>query len=257
MKYDFSQTLIKASCVGQLVTAPRLKKDREAGLLGSTAKSMLIKVYGWEKYGRRDDLRTKAIKKGLQVEEEGITLVAKLDKYLYQKNETRLNNKWFTGEPDIFKGVSIKKAERIIDIKCSWDLASFLSSIKTFLNKDYYAQGQIYCDLANCSEFEISYCLINTPQVLINDEKKKLFYSMGVATEQNPDYLAACEELERNMTFDDIPDEEKRIKFEIQRDKEFIQMAREKVIKGREWLGEFQDLHLSGGAINLNQEEEE
>lgn len=257
MKYDFSNVLIRSSCIGQIMTPPKLKKDKEAGLLGSTAKAHLVKVYAWEKYGRTDDLQTRAVRKGLAVEEDAITLIAKLDKVAYKKNDVRLNNKWFTGEPDVYTGISIKKADRIIDTKASWDLISFMASLKSFLNKDYWWQGQGYCDLTGASQFEISYCLVNTPQILIDDEKKKLFYKMCVATELNPDYVAACSELERNMIFDDIPEEERRIKFEIDKDKEAIERARAQVVKSREWLMEFQEKHLAGGFVNKAGDTEE
>lgn len=258
MSYDFSKTLIRSSCIGQIMAPPKNKKDKDAGLLGATAKGYLVKVYAEEKYGRRQDLQAKAIKKGLAVEEDAITLISKLDKTLYKKNDVRLNNKWFTGEPDVFTGISIKKASRIIDTKASWDLDSFLSKMRsTFLDNMYWWQGQGYMDLSGASEFEVSYCLVDTPQVLIDDEKKRLFWKMGVATEQNTDYLLACAEIEKNMTFNDIPEAERRIAFQINKDKEAIERARAQVIKCREWLVNFEKKHLAGGFFNAGEEEED
>lgn len=218
--------------------------------MSATTRSFLCSVYAWEKYGRKKDLQTKAIQKGLRVEEDAITLISLLDKTMYVKNDIRLNNKWFTGEPDLFTEASIKKAIRVIDTKASWDLETFLPKLGTLLDKNYWWQGQGYMDLTGASEFEVSYCLVNTPQILIDDEKKKLFWKMGVATEQNTDYVAACEEMERTMIFDDIPAEERRIKFQINKDKDAIERARERVIRCREWLSEFQEKHLSGGFVS-------
>lgn len=257
MLYSFQNTLIRSSCIAQIMTNPRSKADQAAGKLSATAKSFLMKVYGWEKYGRKKDLQTKYTDKGKMVEEDGITLICLLDKKMLSKNDVRLNNKYFTGEPDVFEGKSIKKADRITDVKCSWELETFLSKLHGFLDKDYWWQGQGYMDLTGASEFEVSYCLVNTPQILIDDEKKKLFWKMGVATEQNPDYLAACAEIERNCIFDDIPMEERRIKFQINKDKEAIERAHDRVVKCREWLGEFQEKHLAGGFCNAEEGEDE
>jgi len=257
MVHDFSKTLIRSSCIAQIMTDPKTKKDKEAGKLSATTRSFLCKVYAWEKYGRKKDLQAKAIQKGLRVEEDAITLISVLDKTMYVKNDVRLNNKWFTGEPDVFTGVSIKKATRIIDTKASWDLETFLPKLGTFLDRNYWWQGQGYMDLTGASEFEVSYCLVNTPRILIEDEKKKLFWKMGVATELNPDYVAACEELEKTMVFDDIPMEERRIKFQINKDKEAIERARERVVRCREWLSDFQEKHLAGGFANDENEDDE
>jgi len=257
MVYDFSNTLIRASCISQIMTVPRLKKDKDAGNLSATTKTFLTKVYAWEKYGRVKDLQTKFTDKGKMVEEDGITLICLLDKKMLSKNDVRLNNKYFTGEPDVYEGKSIKKADRITDVKCSWDLETFLSKLGTFLEKAYWWQGQGYMSLTGASEFECSYCLVNTPQFLIEEEKKKLFYKMGVATEANVDYIAACAELEKNMTFDDIPMEERRIKFQIEKDKVAIERAEHQVVKCREWLKDFQEKHLAGGFCNAEEGDDE
>lgn len=257
MVHDFSNSLIRSSCISQIMAEPRSVADKKAGKLSATAKTFLIKMYAWEKYGRVKDLQTKFTDKGKIVEEDGITLICLLDKKMLSKNDVRLNNKYFTGEPDVYEGKSIKKADRITDVKCSWDLETFLSKITGFLDKAYWWQGQGYMDLSGASEFECSYCLVNTPQMIIEEEKKKLFYKMGVATEQNIDYLAACAEIEKNMLFDDIPMEERRIKFEINKDKEAIERAREKVVRCREWLAEFQTRHLAGGFLNSEEGEDD
>lgn len=256
-KFDFTKTVFRASCINQLMTPPKSKEDKAAGKLGATAKTFLRKMYGWEKYGRYKDLYTKYTEKGKMQEEEGITLVCLIDKIALSKNDVRLTSEYFTGEPDVFEGKSIKKATRVRDIKCSWDLDTFLSIVTTTLNKDYWGQGQVYCELTGAKECEFDYTLVNTPDVIIQDEKKKLFYKMNVATEQNPEYLAACAEIDRIMKFDDIPASERRVKFIVERDKEYIERAKEKVIKGREWLMEFQEMHLSGLYLNQQTNEEE
>lgn len=242
--HDFTKTLIRCSCIGEIMTQPKLVKDKEAGNLSKTAQSYLLRVYAEEKYGRRVDLQTRAIKKGLSVEEDAITLICLLDKKMYEKNDIRLNNDYFTGEPDIFEGKTIQKAKRIKDIKAAWDLNTFLPHVLGELNKDYEAQGQGYMSLTGASEFDVEYVLVNTPEILIQEEKRKLFWKMNVATEQNPDYLAACEELERSMRFDDIDPEERRVKFTVQRNDEVIEKAKEQVVKSREWLTNFQKKHL-------------
>ena len=72
---DFSQTLIRASSVGHLMTEPVAKADKEAGLLSKSAQKHLIEVYIAEKYGRKRDVQTKQMRKGNEVEEEAIQML--------------------------------------------------------------------------------------------------------------------------------------------------------------------------------------
>lgn len=241
---DFSKVVIRASALGLIMTEPKLKADKDAGNLSETSKGYLRKVYKEVKWGRVSDIQNKYVSKGRMVEEDSITLISSLDKKFYIKNTERLTNDYFTGEPDVFEGESILQATKLIDIKSSWNADTFLSTIGETIEKIYWWQGQCYMDLTGCSEYEVAYCLVDTPQHIINQEKRKLFYEMDVATEESPEYLAACAELETNMTFSDIPPNERRYSLYFQKDPEAIERAREKVIKCREWLAYFEKLHM-------------
>jgi len=72
--------------------------------------------------------------------------------------------------------------------------------------------------------------------VIINDEKRKLMWKMGVATDENSDYLDACQELERLMTYKDIPMEERVIEFTIERNDADIERLYKKIEKCRVYL---------------------
>ena len=49
--------------------------------------------------------------------------------------------------------------------------------------------------LTGATEAEIAYCLVSMPDEIINSEKKRIFYLMNPATEQNPEYLEAIDKL--------------------------------------------------------------
>lgn len=241
---DFSKILIRASATGLIMTDPISKADKEAGNLSKTAQTYLRKVYKEAKWGRVSDIRNKYTEKGKMVEEDSITLISRLDRKFYTKNKQRLTNDYFTGEPDVFEGETVLTATRLIDIKSSWDADTFLSNIGETIDKLYWWQGQIYMDLTGCSEYEVSYCLVDTPETIINQEKRRLFYDMDVATEENPEYIQACAELESNLKFSDIPPIERRYALQFNKDQEAIDRAKEKVIKSREWLNTFEKMHL-------------
>src|SRR5687768_9189256 len=118
---DFSNTLIRCSSLGKLMTEPKSAADKKAGNLGATAKKHLIEVYVNKVYGRQKDISTKYMEKGLAVEEDSITLYSRITKRMFKKNKERLRNAYIEGEPDIFLGPSIQKAELVVDTKSSWD----------------------------------------------------------------------------------------------------------------------------------------
>lgn len=236
---DFSKTLIRASCFGKVTTKPK-----DAGELSQTAKTYLKELYIEQIWGLSKELQNKFCDKGKMVEEESLTLLSRLDKRMYRKNDQQLTNKWFCGEPDIFLGDDILKSDYIIDAKSSWDAWSFISKLGETLDKTYWTQMQIYFSLTGAKCGEVSYCLVTTPQILIEQEKKKAFYQMQVATELNPDYLKVCKEIEDNATFDHIPMELRRIKFPVVRDDTFIEAAKKKIIKCREYLAELHKIHI-------------
>lgn len=244
---DWSSWKCHCSSIGKLMTNPKLGDKME---LSQTAKTYLKEVYGEFKYGRREDFRSKYTEKGNLSEEECITMLSRLDKKLYKKNEERLENEFLTGIPDIFEGESIRKADYVIDNKSSWSLRTFLSVLGDKLDPGYQDQMNGYFDLTGSSSGEVSYCLVDCPENILQEEKMWLLNRMvsrlEAATEFSPAYLEASARLERLHKFVDIPIEERRIKFEVKRDQLFIDAVHEKVKKARIWLSEFEVLHLNG-----------
>jgi hypothetical protein len=153
---NWNQTLIRCSSIGQLMTEPKEKAAKEAGELSKTAKTHLKSVYIREKYGREKEILTKQMKKGIEVEEESITLLARIQKKMLYKNEERLNNEYITGLPDIYEGVSIRNASSITDIKSSYDLHTFLANVGEPLDSTYYYQLQGYMALSGATKAHIA-----------------------------------------------------------------------------------------------------
>lgn len=242
---NWSQTLIRCSSIGSLMTDPKSKADKDAGELSKTAKTHLKAIYIKEKYGRDKDLKTRAIKKGLAVEEDSITILSRVQKKLLVKNEERLSNEFITGLPDIYEGESIRNADSITDIKSSYDLFTFIDNIGEPLDSNYYGQLQGYMALSGAKIAHIAYCLVNTPQSIIDGAKYALLKSMDVISEESPEFIAEALKIERNAIFDDIPKEERVLIFTVHYDPDYIGKLYDKVIKAREYLAELEHTHLN------------
>jgi hypothetical protein len=222
------------------MTDPRSKSET----LSETTKTHLIDVYVANRYGRQEDIQNKYIEKGLAVEEDSITLYSRIKRDIFFKNEEHLSNKWIKGTPDLYTGPNIFTAETITDIKSSWDIYTFMRTLTKDVNKMYYWQLQGYMDLSGAKSATLAYCLVNTPAQLIADEKRRMMWKMGVATEESPLFIEACEVLDKAMTYDDIPLHERLIEFHIERNDADIMKMHARVEECRNWLNEFENSRI-------------
>jgi hypothetical protein len=236
---NWNETLIRASSVGYLMTEPVTKADKEAGVLSKTAQKHLIEVYIAEKYGRKRDIQTKQMKKGVEAEQDSIDLLSMYFKLPFSKNEERFKNDFITGLPDIING------DTIIDIKSSYDLWTFLGNIPDKLDNLYYWQMQSYMWLTGTKNATIAYCLVNTPESIIQQEKYYLLKKMDVISEESPEFIKEAMKIEFNMTFDDISIDERILTFNISRSEDDILRIENKVLKARTFLQELEQTHLN------------
>jgi hypothetical protein len=236
---NFSETLIRASSVGYLMTDPQSKADKEAGILSKTAQRHLLDVYIAEKYGRKRDIQTKQMKKGIEVEDDSIKLLNKYWGTSYSKNQDRYTNGFITGHPDILD------SDKVVDIKSSYDLWTFLGNLPDKLDSLYYWQLMSYMWLTGAKKGHIAYCLSNTPFGIVEQEKRYLLNRMDVISEESPEYVKEANKLEFNMTFDDIDVEERVLLFTVERNEDDIVRIQNRVEKAREFLHEIELTHLN------------
>lgn len=229
---NFNDYKFHPSSLGLIMTGSRTKDP-----LGETAKSHLIQCYVEHKYGRYKDIHNKYIEKGLMAEEDSIDLYSLVKRKMFAKNKDLLSNDYFVGTPDLFEGESIKEASLIIDLKTSWDIFTFFSCMVKPIDVKYSWQLQAYMDLTGAKTAKLVYCLVNTPIKLVEDEKKKVMWRMGVIDEEADElYQTACNEIDKNSNYDDIPPEKRYIEFTIDRDQDKIDEAHERVELCRKFL---------------------
>lgn len=222
--------LLKIATLRQKVSELELNKDEE--ILSESGKAQLVRLYGWHKYHKwtlSGEEGYYPIEKGLALEQSAIELISELDNHPYRKNTQRFTNNFITGEPDIIVD------DYVIDVKCSWDLTTFLNQLYRPLPKMYWWQMQGYLSLTGATKGEVSFCLLSNPEDVIREEihKKKLLER----------YPKTIEWLINKFTYDDIPIQERRIKFLVERDDEAISKIPKRVMKGREFLIFLQNTH--------------
>lgn len=209
--------------------------------LSQASKKYLIRRYGWEKYNKRvvpyGKPRSPQVK-GNELEIEAIKLLCKLDKVDYFKPDCMIYNDYIYGICDIHSD------KKIIDIKTSWNITSFLTASETKLSANYWYQMQGYMELYDIDVSEVCFVLLNTPPHLVDRERAKQTekYVFGEITREKYD-----EEIEKcDLVFDyeKIPAKRRVLRFQVNRDADAWFNIKQRVVKCREWLGEFERKHI-------------
>lgn len=196
-----------------------------------------------KKYNRKKEFFSKFIEKGLRVETLAIdSLSLHLNEGVeLKKNETYFCNEYVHGFPDV-----VHEA-KVFDTKASWDIFSFPFFEAEIPDDKYKWQMDGYMDLTGAEEAWVAYTLINTPQPLIDQERKKLFFQTGGKAEDwSPEVNA---ELDVNYKFDDIPKEDRIRVFKFKRDQNRINQVYERVKLCREYI----ETHLLGEKFETEQ----
>lgn len=204
----------RASQIGKLLTNGRSKNE-----MGETAKSYIKEWYITQLTGKQKDIKSKYLDRGNAMEEKAIDRVAKYYNCDLEKNEIQLENDFFTGTFDT------KTIDRVIDTKVPFDAFTF-PFFDNVIDKDYYAQLQIYMHLTGLKKASLCYCLENGSQ----EQIEKLLWHI-----EDPD-IKDWEEAERQLSYDHLPDNLRIKVFEFDYDETFIENAIQRVIDAREYL---------------------
>jgi len=252
-----SDIKIRCSSLGYIMTETRTKSE----ILSETCKTHLVDVFVSAKYGRREEAQSKFLDKGNDREEDSITLLSRVSKAVYNKNDQRIENEFIIGEPDIYEGNNIMVADVTLDTKTSWSAHTFFRAKMKELDKMYFYQGQGYMALTGAKLHKVAFCLVNGLATAINDEKRRLQWkSTKIDFETDPVYIEKCKQVEINHIFClkefakenpgfvfhndlenwnyDIPMQDRLYVFELERDEGVIKSIYERVITCRQWMNE-------------------
>lgn len=187
----------------------KLIEKRDNPELSDTCKKRLIKIYAKVFHDREEDITSKYLEKGTEVEPDSVSTYSRVKKKFFKQNTKNLTNRFTSGTPDLFDGAEeIEQATEIIDIKSSWSLLTFLEAkMSKKVNPKYQWQGDTYLGLIPTAKtFRLAYVLSNSPAKNILDEKRKLQFMLGFIDTQmadtDPTYVELCRKIERNHIFD-------------------------------------------------------
>ncbi len=200
--------------------------------LSDKCKTHLADLYTVYTTGRTEDIITKYMEKGTMIEEDIITNYSILKQRFFKKNIVRKYNGFIEGEMDF----QDEDEDMILDAKGNWTIFQFNRARAKPISPLYHWQLEGYMWLWEKSKARLVYGLVNTPEKLIELEKKKLMYNfIGIAEE----YEEACKELEYLHRYDDIPLSEKIAIFDVQRNEERVAAIEQRIRDCRYYLNNF------------------
>lgn len=215
------------------------EKSKEI-VLSDTCIAYLMEHYAWvtqKMISVNKEMNIEQMEKGKIVEPESIALLSIVDGVAYEKNVQRFSNDFLTGEPDIVE-------KKIIDVKSSFDYPCFLKKINVPLDPCNETQIQGYLDLLELSEGEVADVLVNMPETIINDYRRRLLYKMNVISDEAPEYKEAEAIMLNSMIFDRIPRHMRVFKKKVEPFTEFKrQKVYDKVKVCRTWLFNFDEMY--------------
>ena len=211
---------IRCSALGRLMTAPRTKTET----LSKTAKSYIQELVLEEKFGIKKEFSSRYTDKGLQCEDEAISLVNDvLGLGFIFKNEEHYSNDFITGTPDV------NTNEILLDVKCSYEASTFPFFETEISTPAYFYQLQGYLWLTGKNEALLCYCLVNTPIEIVEDEIRREHWKHFKIDED----AEIRDFVEKKHNFDQIPDNRKVKVFTIERDETVIWAIQNKVEEAR------------------------
>jgi hypothetical protein len=159
--------LFRCSSIGRLMTEPKTKAE---GPLSKGAKSYIREIAAQDILGVEFAVSSKEMEKGIECEADSIALFNRVCGLSLEKNTERRANAWISGECDLFD----PHARRGHDIKTSWSAMTFPISVEDCKDAIYEWQMRGYMALWDADEWEVDYCLVDTPERLLRGESLQL-----------------------------------------------------------------------------------
>jgi hypothetical protein len=164
----------------RVIQKKKVKTDEEKLLLedllnrtlSQGAKTYIKELVKFERYGFREYLDNKYIKKGLQCEDAAIDFLSELHDTFYIKHVGRVENEWLTGECDILT------TDMGRDVKCSWSIGTFPmfedDAEQAVKDSGYDWQNRAYMMLYERNKWATDYVLMPTPEELLYFDKPEM-----------------------------------------------------------------------------------
>lgn len=224
----------------------RIEAEKERFVVCKANESTLRKIYSREKYGKCIQNISKdympQMMNGTLSEGESLKLASEVLSIKLRTSKKVVTNEFLKGIMDAYTGRSINKAKHVVDIKTAANYETFLDMLDITQEKTkYYWQVMGYLSITGAKSGSIIHtCVSYHPDIITQEINKYLLRIRGLnIPKEKVDYR--IEKIRNNLTFDNIPKNERIIKITIDRNDDDIQLIHDKVIVFRKFLQEFDE----------------
>lgn len=227
----------------------RQKAYNSASTFTNEAKLAIKDIYVKEKYNKYpvNTYNSNGIPmmNGVLNESASLKMVMELNNEEYKVDKSLISSKHVKGILDAYTGKSIKNADKVLEIKTAVSMQSLLQSLvnKEVLMTKYKWQAVGYLYLTGANECEIYHVLPSyAPEIVTQLINRYLAKVKGLGLPKN-DVNAEINKIKQMTNFDEIPIQERIVKFSIKRDASDIKRMIKKCIEAKKYMKKLSELH--------------
>ncbi len=217
------------------------------------ALAELVCIYAYEMYGKgkisKGNDSPNQTEKGTIAEPASIKFLSEHDGIDYEKNEKMFTNKWFKGIPDIIVMGKNDKPEKIIEIKTSYDLPSFILAKYKQEHPSHIYELWGYMDMLGCKKGEIVHCLVDMPDQIASFEEKRLRERYAWLELDEETISERISRTLGNMEYDNVPKDAKIFRRSFEINKLAMKDAKRKATAAKGWLNDIHNLFIQNIVI--------
>jgi hypothetical protein len=238
---------IRCSALGKIMTNPRAKKDT----MSKTCQTYVEDLFKELEYGIVKDFSNDATEKGNRMEKSALELMNDVlelnltSDYIDGMSQRYGYNDYVHGSTDL------ETDDTVYDVKTSYDGNTFPMFAVDIPTKEYYDQLQGYLWITGKSKAILAYCLLDTPEDLLQDAIRREHWKQNSFWNGDDD-PAIIEQVTANHRFGHI-DAKYRVKhWVIERDEERIEAFKERIELCREYYNMLLKAHNREDYIEIN-----
>jgi len=209
----------------------------------------LVFIYSYLKYGSQKHKWSKGegvpqLMRGSRMEKSSFEIIKRATGQNLYRYKSLLKNDYLKAQLDVINAKNPEESTKIIDIKTSYSQFDFMKTIKADkISRANNFQMQGYLAVTGKEFGEVYHVLADFTEEAILEQRSamhKILCPDGITTEH---FLEEWAQSEESMRFAHIPDEERVIYHQVERDEKIIAKIYEKVEFCRTWLQEFELKH--------------
>lgn len=228
---------------------PKLIKREEAELepflISKANENVLRTIYSREKYKKYPQSSSKdyslQIVNGTMSEKVSLELSREVLDRKIKVSKDKISNDHLKGIIDGYTGRTVYKANHIYEIKTAANYETFLNNANSEKERsDYYWQVMGYLSITGAKKGTIIHtCVSYHPDIITQEIGRYLAKIRGLNI---PSEIVdkSINRIRNNMTFDDIPKNQRVATFTVERNEQEIELIRKKVLSFRIWLNDFE-----------------